>query len=157
MLDADLADLYRVSTGQLNRAVRRNIGRFPKDFMFQLTRKEYGSLRCQIGILEKGRHSKYLPMVFTEQGVAMLSTVLRSEPAIRVNIAIMRVFVQLRQLMATHKDLAAKLIDLEGRIQKQDEKIQSVFDAMRELVGPPEQPKPPIGFRPQEEMESQGS
>jgi len=105
LLDRDLARLYGVTTGNLNKAVKR----FPSDFMFHLTPEEYQSLRFQLGILKKGQHSKYLAYAFTEQGVAMLSSVLNSPCAIKVNIAIMRAFVKLRHVLSTHKDLAAKL------------------------------------------------
>jgi len=117
MVDADLAQLYGVETKALNRAVKRNIGRFPSDFMFQLTPGEAECLRCQVGTLKAGRgqHRKYRPYAFTEQGVAMLSSVLHSERAVRVNIEIMRAFVQLRQLLSSHADLARKLEALEAK------------------------------------------
>lgn len=131
MLDSDLAALYGVTTGNLNKAVTRNLRRFPLDFMFQLGREEYRSLRFQIGILEKGRHSKYLPRVFTEQGVAMLSSVLNSERAVQVNIAIMRAFVRLRELLAAHKHLARRLEKLEKR---HDAQFKIVFALFRKLM-----------------------
>lgn len=133
MLDSDLAELYEVPPKRLNEQVRRNINRFPEDFMFQLTENEYESLRSQIATLEKGRgkHRKYLPLVFTEQGVAMLSSVLHSERAVQVNIAIMRAFVNLRELLETHKDLAKKLNQLE---RKYDHQFKVVFDAIRQLM-----------------------
>jgi hypothetical protein len=136
MLDADLARLYEVETKVLNQAVRRNIGRFPGDFMFQLTEEEAIRLRSQIVTLKPGRgqHRKYLPYVFTEQGVAMLSSVLKSERAVRVNIEIMRAFVRLRELIATSKDLARRLDQLE---MKYDAQFKVVFDAIRELMEPP--------------------
>jgi hypothetical protein len=146
MLDSDLAELYGVETGALNRAVKRNFARFPGDFMFQLTKDEAERLRCQIGTLKvgRGRHRKYRPYAFTEQGVAMLSSVLHSERAVRVNIEIMRAFVQLRQMLSSHADLARKLAALEG---KYDAQFKIVFDAIRELMAPPEPPrKRPIGF-----------
>jgi|SRR5882724_3846012 len=133
MLDSDLAGLYDVTTKNLKRAVNRNKSRFPSDFMFVLTKEEYRSLRCQIGTLEKGQHAKYLPYVFTQEGIAMLSSVLQSERAAQVNIAIMRAFVRLRELLATHKDLARKLDDLE---KKYDAKFQAVFNAIRQLMKP---------------------
>jgi hypothetical protein len=148
MLDADLARLYGVETKALNRAVKRNIERFPSDFMFQLTREEAGRLRRQTGTLKTGRgeHRKYRPHAFTEQGVAMLSSVLRSERAVRVNVEIMRAFVQLRQLLSSHADLARKLEALEA---KYDAQFKVVFDAIRELMAPPEPPgKRRIGFAP---------
>ncbi len=146
LLDSDLAKLYGVPTFRLNEQVKRNIKRFPPDFTFQLTSEEAGSLRSQIAILEKrgrGKHRKYLPYVFTEQGVAMLSSVLHSERAIQVNIAIMRVFVRLRRLLATHRNLARKLEALEKRY---DAQFRVVFDAIRQLMAPPELPRRRIGF-----------
>jgi len=143
ILDRVLAGLYGVETKQLKRAVRRNINRFPKDFMFELTKEEYDSLRCQFGTLKKGGHSKYLPFAFTEQGVAMLSSVLNSERAAQVNIEIMRAFVRLRQILASHKDLERRLDALEERY---DDQFKVVFDAIRALMEPPEKPKKKIGF-----------
>jgi hypothetical protein len=144
MLDSDLAELYGVTTGNLNKAVTRNADRFPKDFMFQLTREEYASLRFQIGILKRGQHAKYLPRAFTEQGVAMLSGVLHSPRAVQVNVAIMRTFVKLRERLTTHKDLAQKLEALE---KKYDRQFKVVFDAIRQLMQPEEPPKQQrIGF-----------
>jgi hypothetical protein len=147
MLDRDLAELYGVETKQLKRAVRRNIIRFPKDFMFELTKEEYDSLRYQFGTLKKGEHSKYLPFAFTEQGVAMLSSVLNSERAAQVNIEIMRAFVRLRQILSAHKDLERRLDALEERY---DEQFKAVFDAIRALMAPAEKPKKPIGFEVKE-------
>ena len=146
MLDADLADLYEVPVRVLNQAVKRNIERFPVDFMFQLTKKEDESLRSQIVILKKDRgvHRKYLPYVFTEQGVAMLSGVLNSRRAVQVNIEIMRAFVKLREMLATHKDLAKKLEEIE---KKYDKQFKIVFDAIRELMKPPAPKRRQIGFR----------
>ena len=147
MLDRNLAELYGVETGALNRAVKRNIQRFPEDFMFQITNEEAKRLRCQTGISKHGRGGRrYLPYAFTEQGVAMLSSVLKSERAIEVNIAIMRVFVKLREMMAAHKDLAAKLRELEGRIQDHDKQIVVIFEAIRQLMAPPASPRKKIGF-----------
>jgi hypothetical protein len=144
MLDADLATLYGVSTGNLNLAVRRNPKRFPKDFMFQLGPEETQSLLLQ-NARAKGRGGRRTPpYAFTEQGVSMLSSVLNSERAIEVNIAIMRAFVRLRAMLATHADLARRLNDLE---QKYDEQFRVVFEAIRELMAP--EPLPPsrrIGF-----------
>jgi len=148
MLDSDLAQLYGVETRVLLQSVKRNISRFPEDFMFQLTKEEYDSLRSQIVILKPGRgkHRKYLPYVFTEQGVAMLSSVLKSERAIQVNIAIMRAFVRLREMLSTHKELAHKLAELERKIERHDEEIKAIFDAIRQLMAPPEKPRRRIGF-----------
>jgi len=145
MLDSDLAELYGVPVKVLNQAVKRNISRFPEDFMFQLTKEEYDFLRSQIVTLKTGRgqHRKYLPYAFTEQGVAMLSSVLHSERAIQVNITIMRTFVKLRRILASHKELARKLEELE---KKYDTQFKIVFDAIRKLMAPPEKPHRKIGF-----------
>jgi hypothetical protein len=146
MLDSDLARLYGVTIGRLNEQVRRNRKRFPADFMFQVTREEDGLLRSQIATLKlgRGRHRKYLPYAFTEQGVAMLSSILRSDRAVKVNIEIMRTFVRLRQMAITHRDLARRLDELES---KYDAQFKVVFDAIRKLMEPPPQrPRPRIGF-----------
>ncbi len=138
MLDTDLAALYGVETKALNQAVRRNIERFPDDFMFELTRDEYQSLRSQIVTLDtgRGRHSKYLPLAFTEQGVAMLSSVLRSKRAVEVNIAIMRAFVQIRQLGAQYKELAALVEKIDKRSIKNSGEIELIIKALREIMSP---------------------
>ena len=133
LLDKDLADLYGVETFNLNKAVRRNVDRFPGDFMFQLTREEFKNLIFHFGISRWGGTRK-LPLAFTEQGVAMLSSVLRSKRAVHVNIEIMRAFVKLRELLASHKDLARKLDELE---KKYDAQFRVVFEAIRELMAPP--------------------
>ena len=147
MLGKDLASLYGVTVKRLNEQVKRNIKRFPDDFMLVLTRQEVMNLRSQIATSRWGGE-RYLPCVFTEQGVAMLSSVLNSERAIQVNIAIMRAFVKLRQILSTHKELAYKLKELEARIGKHDEDIGSIFEAIRQLMAPPpEPPKRKIGFR----------
>jgi len=143
LLDQDLAYLYGVATKALNQAVRRNRKRFPEDFMFQLTREEVSNLRSQF-VTAEPRNIRHLPYAFTEQGVAMLSSVLRSERAVRVNIEIMRAFVQLRQMLSSHADLARKLEALE---KKYDAQFKVVFDAIRELMTPLEPAKKrPIGF-----------
>jgi hypothetical protein len=146
MLDRDLAELYGVEVGQLKRQVRRNMERFPGDFMFRLSEEENNSLRSHFGTLKRGKHSKYRPYVFTEQGVAMLSGLLRSKRAVLVNIQIMRVFVKLRQLLLTHKELALQVAQLERRIEGHDEEISAIFDAIRELMKPPEGRRRRIGF-----------
>ncbi len=142
MLDHDLAFLYGVETKQFKRAVKRNITRFPEDFMFELTNEEYQNLRCQFGTSSWGGR-RYLPCVFTEQGVAMLSSVLNSERAIQVNIQIIRAFTKLRELMMTHKDLQRKIEEME---KKYDRKFQIVFEAIKRLLEPPEKKREPIGF-----------
>jgi hypothetical protein len=145
MLDTDLARLYRVETKVLNRAVQRNRDRFPADFMFQLSAEEHQILRCQIGTLRfgQGKHRKFLPYAFTEQGVAMLSSVLRSKRAVLVNVEIIRAFVRLRELLASNADLAQKLAALEG---KYDRQFRVVFDAIRQLMSQPTTAGRPIGF-----------
>jgi hypothetical protein len=154
MLDKDLALLYGVTTGNLNKAVNRNLDRFPDDFMFQLTPDEYNSLRFQFGILKKGQHSKYLPYAFTEQGVAMLSSVLRSKRAVQVNIEIMRAFVRLREMLASNVALARKLAALE---KKYDKQFKVVFDAIRALMTPKaDRSRKQIGFQVKESLADYG-
>ena len=149
LLDSDLAALYQVETKILNKAVSRNRDRFPDDFMFQLTSEELESLRFQFGTSNEGRGGRrYLPYAFTEQGMAMLSGVLTSKRAVEVNIAIMRNFVRLRQLLATHEELARRLDQLEWRQSEQDGRVQYVFETIQQLIeapGPAE-PKRNIGF-----------
>jgi phage regulator Rha-like protein len=147
LLDSDLAGLYGVTVKRLNEQVRRNLKRFPKDFMFQLTKEEYRVLRSQIATLKtgRGRHRKYLPYAFTEHGAVMLASVLNSPVAIRMSIFVVRAFVRLRELLKTHKELARKLIELEQRIAQHDETIQSVIRAIRQLMEPPRTEA--IGFR----------
>ena len=150
MLDSDLAELYSVETKRLKEAVRRNLDRFPNDFMFQLTREEYNSLRSQIASLKRGQHSKYLPFVFTKQGVAMLSSVLNSERAVQVNIAIMRAFVQMRKFLQSNETLARKLEKLEketkNKFATHQKQISLIFEAIKELMTEKEKPKRKIGF-----------
>ncbi len=144
MLDKDLAVLYRVSTRVLVQAVTRNRKRFPPDFMFKLTKQEVTRLRSQI-VISNGRGGRrYLPYVFTEQGVAMLSSVLRSERAVLVNIEIMRTFARLRQIISSHEGLRRKIDQLE---EKFDSKFRTVFEALRNLMALPVQEKPSIGFK----------
>ncbi|MGH2739256.1 MAG: ORF6N domain-containing protein [Actinomycetota bacterium] len=156
MLDSDLAKLYGVPTRRLNEQVRRNIARFPQDFMLQLTADEARALRSQDVTSKPGRGGRrYAPLVFTEQGVAMLSSVLHSERAVRVNIEIMRAFVRLRAMAYTYKDLANKIHALE---QKYDGQFKVVFDAIRALMETPEPPPPGggkrrIGFRPKDDQD----
>lgn len=155
ILDRDLAELYVVETKHLKRQVRRNIVRFPEDFMFELTPAEWATLRYQFGtssdeILSERGGSRVLPMAFTEQGVAMLSSVLNSEQAILVNIHIIRVFSRMREVLLSHREILQKLEELEGRITGHDEEIQAIFDHLTELVSPAEQARKPIGFKPGE-------
>ena len=153
MLDADLAVLYEVPTKALNQAVKRNERRFPPDFMFRLTKKEKGELVTNCDRFERLKHSSALPRAFTEQGVSMLSSVLKSDRAIDVNVEIMRAFVRLRQLMATHTDLARKLTALE---QKYDKQFKVVFDAIRALMSPTAKPRKKIGFVVKEKKAAYG-
>jgi hypothetical protein len=148
MLDRDLAAMYGVTTGNLNKAGQRNLNRFPPDFMFQLTAEE--ASRFQFGILKRGLNIKYLPRVFTQEGVAMLSGVLRSPRAEQVNIAIMRAFVRLRETLSLHKELAHKLSKLERKIENHDESIRTLFEAIHQLMTPPEKPRREIGFHVKE-------
>ena len=144
LLDADLADLYGVATKVLNQAVKRNLDRFPEDFMFQLTPEEWGNMRSQI-VTSSRRKLSAVPYAFTEQGVAMLSSVLRSQRAVEVNIAIMRTFVQLRRLMDSNRDLRLRIEAMETRY---DEQFSQVFDAIKQLIAEDKsrKAKPPIGF-----------
>jgi len=151
MIDSDLAELYGVETKVLLQSVKRNIKRFPQDFMFQLTKEEFDILRSQFVTSSSWGGRRYLPYVFTEQGVAMLSSVLKSERAIQVNIAIMRAFMKLRQILSTHKELAYKLTELERNIERHDKKIKAIFDAVRQLMTPSEKPKKRIGFHVKDE------
>ena len=144
MLDRDLAELYGVETKYLTRQVRRNLKRFPEDFMIRLSRKEYiAVLRCQNVTLKRGQQSKYLPYAFTQEGVDMLSGILNSDRAVQVNIAIMRAFVKLRQVLLTHKDLAEKLEELERKYQFHESGIQMIFEAIKKLLEPPQEPPKP--------------
>jgi ORF6N domain len=147
MLDADLALLYGVETGQLVRAVKRNADRFPDDFAFLLTQKEFTDLKCQTGISSSGWGGRRkLPWVFTEQGVAMLSSVLRSPHAVRVNVEIMRAFVRLRQLLVSHAGLALRLEELEHKFREHDEQFVVVFEAIRKLMESPQEPPREMGY-----------
>jgi hypothetical protein len=149
MLDSDLAELYGVTTGNLNKAVKRNIKRFPVDFMFRLDSKEYETLRFQNGILEKGKHSKYLPFVFTEQGVAMLSGILSSDRAIAVNIQIMRIFTRIRQMLADNTELRLEIEKIKKKLDNHDKNMEIVFQYLDELLEKNEKPKPrkQIGYK----------
>ncbi len=150
MLDKDLAELYGIETKVLKQAVKRNIKRFPADFMFELTKEEFKNLRSQI-VTSSWGGVRYTPMAFTEQGVAMLSSVLNSDKAIQVNIQIMRVFSSLRQILAAHKELVHKLNELERKITKHDGDIATIFQAIRQLMAPPESTRKKIGFKLKEQ------
>jgi len=148
MFDRHLAALYGVPVKRLNEQVKRNIRRFPEDFMFQLNAQESAALRSHFATLKKGRgqHRKYLPHAFTEHGILMLSSVLNSERAIQVNIVIMRVFVRLREMIASNKDLALRLEKLERIVEKQGAQIHAVFKIVKQFMAVEEKPKRRIGF-----------
>ncbi len=146
MIDRDLAMLYGVETKALNQAVKRNLARFPQDFMFQLSESERNELVTNCDRFRTLKHSSANPYAFTEQGVAMLSSVLKSERAVLVNIVIMRTFVKLREMISTHKQLALKLQKLEKKIEEQNEKIYTIFEAINSLMTPPVKKKKEIGF-----------
>ena len=150
MLDSDLAALYGVTTGNLNKAVARNRNRFPCDFCFRLRREEAKRLIFQIGISNNRGGRRHLPYAFTEQGVAMLSSVLNSPRAVKVNIAIMRAFVKLRETLESHRELGRKFAELQQRVGKHDEEIAAIIDAIRQLMAPPAKPRREIGFHVRE-------
>jgi hypothetical protein len=152
MLDEDLADLYGVETRVLVQQVKRNAKRFPEDFMFQLAGAEVEALRSQIVISNEGRGGRrYAPYVFTEQGVAMLSGVLRSDRAIAVNIEIMRTFVELRRVASSNAAIEKRLEEIERELSGHDEQLTEIFAALRQLISPPDRPKRPVGFRAPED------
>ena len=146
MLDRDLAELYGVTTGNLNKAVSRNIKRFPEDFMFELTKEEFENLKSQIESSNWGGTRK-MPKVFTEQGVAMLSGVLHSDRAIMVNIQIMRAYTKMREMLLTHRDLLLKMEEMEKKVVGQDEKIELIFDYLKQFIKEKEGPRNKIGFK----------
>lgn len=152
ILDSDLASLYEVETKQLKRQVRRNAERFPEDFMFELTTEEYHILRSQKGTLKQGEHSKYLPMAFTEKGVAMLSSVLNSQRAINVNIQIIRIFTRIRQLFIDNTELRLEIEKIKTKLDNQGKNMEVVFRYLDELIEQKEKPQPRkrIGFKPDE-------
>lgn len=163
IVDADLAALYGVETKRLNEQVRRNLERFPADFMFTLEQDEWEALRSQFATLKTGRgqHRKYLPYAFTEHGAIMAATVLNSPRAVEVSIYVVRAFVQLRELLTGHKELAKRLDELETRIERkltsQDQAIAGILDAIRQLMAPPPAPKKrPIGFVTETEKKTRG-
>ena len=166
MIDFDLAELYGVETRSLNQAVKRNDSRFPADFMFRLSKKEWESLRSQIVISsgesnssqfvmssKKHRGNVYLPYAFTEQGVAMLSSVLKSETAIRVNIQIIRIFTRMREIIMTHKDILLQLEKIEKKLAGHDEDITLIFHYLKQLLTPPQPARRKIGFKRRDEEE----
>jgi len=152
MLDEDLADLYGVETKRLVEQVKRNLDRFPEDFMFQLDKEEAAALRSQVATSNTGRGGRrYAPYVFTEQGVAMLSSVLRGKRAVAVNIEIMRAFVELRRVAGSYALIEKRLEQIERGMGEHDEQLKQIFNALRQLIAPPPQPKRPIGFRVRDE------
>lgn len=146
MIDSDLALLYGVETKQLKRQVRRNIDRFPEDFMFELTEQESSSLRCQIGTLKQGQHVKYLPMVFTEQGVSMLSSILNSKTAIQMNIQIIRIFTKVRQMLFDSTELRLEIEKIRQKLDNQGKNMEIVFQYLDELQEKTEELDQKIGF-----------
>ena len=148
MLDTDLAELYGVKPIRLREQVKRNSERFPDDFMFQLRDDEIAVLVSQNAIPSRKHLGGYLPYVFTQEGIAMLSSVLRSKQAVQVNIAIMRAFVRLRRMLTTHRELAQRFVELERKVEGHDQRIRSIFDAIRQLMAPPQRPRRRIGFHP---------
>ena len=152
MLDRDLAGLYAVQTRRLKEAVRRNIDRFPEDFMFELSPAEFEPLRSQFATSKTGRGgARYLPMAFTEQGVAMLSAVLNSETAIQVSIQIIRVFTWMREILLTHKDILQQLQKMEKKMTGYDTDIALIFEYLKQLLNPVQPPRQKIGFRRKDE------
>lgn len=161
MIDRDLAELYGVETKRLKEAVRRNINRFPSDFLFAMNKKELANWRTQNATSKEDKQGlRYAPFCFTEQGVTMLSCVLNSERAIAVNIQVIRVFSKMREMLLTHKDILIKLEQVEKKLMKQntrmkksEEDIQMIFAALKELLNPPQEPRPRIGFRRPDEKD----
>jgi hypothetical protein len=154
MIDRDLAQLYGVETKQLKRQVRRNIDRFPEDFMFELSAEEFQEWRSQFGASNEGDKMglRYAPYVFTEQGVAMLSSVLNSERAIKVNIQIMRIYTKMREMLMTNQEILLKLEQLERKVTGHDDNIQLIFRYLKQLLNPPREPRPRVGFRRKDEQ-----
>ena len=147
MLSYDLSELYQVQTRRLNEQVKRNTGRFPERYMFQLTEKEYESLRSQNATLKRGQHSKYVPYAFTEHGILMLSSVLRSERADKVNMLIIDTFIKLNEMLLTHKDILLKLEELEKKVTGQDEKVMMIFNYLKQFITAQETPRKRIGYK----------
>jgi hypothetical protein len=151
MLDSDLAEIYGMPTHRLNERVQRNLGRFPSDFAFQLTRQEFAALISQIAISKKGRGGRRkLPWVFTEHGAIMLASVLNSPVAVQASVRVVRAFVRLREMLASNRELAQKLAELERKFEGHDDAIRSLFEAIRQLLSPPEPKRRKIGFHVRE-------
>ncbi len=148
MLDADIAEMYGVTTKVFNQAIKRNLGRFPTGFMFQLTEDEHESLRSQIVTLKTGRgqHRKYMPYAFTEHGAIMAATILNSPKAVEMSVFIVRAFVQLREMLSSNKELEIKLLELERKISSHDQAIAGLIDAIRQMMKQPSSASRPIGF-----------
>lgn len=147
MIDRDMAELYGVTTKRLNEQVKRNSKRFPEDFMFQLTKEEKDEVVANCDHLKGLKYSPNLPYVFTEHGAVMLASVLNSDRAIEVNIQIVRIFTKLREMILTNKDILLKLEQLENKVSSHDENIQMIFEALKQLLNPPQEPRPAIGFK----------
>ena len=153
MIDKDLAELYGMPTKRLNEQVKRNIKRFPEDFMFQLTVDEKEEVVAKCDHLKTLKYSPVLPSVFTEYGAVMLASVLNSERAIEVNIQIVRIFTQMREMLLTHKDILLQLEQLERKVMGHDENILRIFECLKELLNPPQEPRPRVGFRRADEKD----
>jgi len=154
MIDRDLAELYAVETKRLKEAVRRNITRFPSDFLFEMNKEEFEDWRTQNATSKEDKQGlRYAPFCFTEPGVTMLSCVLNSERAIAVNIQVIRVFAKMREMLLTHKDILLKLEQIERKMAGHDEDIQLIFKYLKQLLNPPQEPRPRIGFRRKEEQD----
>lgn len=150
MIDKDIAELYGVSTKRLNEQVKRNAKRFPEDFMFQLTQEEKDEVVANCDHLKTLKYSPNLPFVFTEHGAVMLASVLNSDRAIEVNIQIVRIFTRMREMLLTNKDILLKLEQLENKVSSHDENIKMIFEALKQLLNPPQEPRKRIGFKPDE-------
>lgn len=150
MIDKDIAELYGVSTKRLNEQVKRNAKRFPEDFMFQLTQEEKDEVVANCDHLKTLKYSPNLPFVFTEHGAVMLASVLNSDRAIEVNIQIVRIFTRMREMLLTNKDILLKLEQLENKVSGHDENIKMIFEALKQLLNPPQEPRKRIGFKPDE-------
>ena len=149
MIDRDLAELYEVETKRLKEAVRRNPNRFPKDFMFEMNKKEFGNWRTQNATSKEDKQGlRYAPFCFTEQGVTMLSCVLSSDRAIDVNIQIIRIFTKMKELLLTHKDVLLQMQRIEKKLTAHDEDIKRIFEVLKKLINPPQEPRRRIGFKP---------